>query len=94
MFTKVCQVRLLLQIVASNFVASTVIRKVNIEYLERVIKKFIRNFFTHTIVLTATVELMIAILLLLSNVEHTCYWKNKETFGIIEKSNTYINVAT
>ena len=43
------------------------------EYLERVIKKFIRNFFTHTIVLTATVELMIEILLLLSNVEHTCY---------------------
>ena len=41
--------------------------KVNIEHLEKVIKKFLRNVFTLTIVSMATVELMIGYL---NNVKH------------------------
>ena len=45
-----------------NFATGSTITKVNIGHLEKVTKKFLRNFFPLTIVLVATVELTIAIL--------------------------------
>ena len=45
-----------------NFATSSTITKVNIEHLDKVTKKFLRNVFTFTIVSMATVELMIGIL--------------------------------
>ena len=45
-----------------NFATGSTITKLSIEHLEKVTKKFLRNVFTLTIVLMATVELMIGIL--------------------------------
>ena len=45
-----------------NFVISLIIIKVNIERLERVIGKFLKNYFTLTNVLITTVALKIGIL--------------------------------
>ena len=53
-----------------NFATGSTITTVNIEHLENVIKKFLRNVFTLTIVSMATVELMIGILWFLNNVKH------------------------
>ena len=46
----------------TNFATGSTITKVNIEHLEKVTKRFLRNVFLLTIVLMATVELMIGIL--------------------------------
>ena len=65
-----------------------IIIKVNIKYLERVIEKFLRKFFTPNIILMATVEFMIGSLLFLSNVKKKKKKKrnsNKQiSFGKIE----------
>ena len=53
-----------------NFATGLIITKVNIEHLEKVIKKFIRNFFTLSIISMATVEFMIGVLWFLDNVKH------------------------
>ena len=46
----------------SNFDIGLIMIKVNIEHLERVIGKFLRNYFTLTIVLMAIAALKIMIL--------------------------------
>ena len=46
----------------SNFVIGLIIIKVNIEHLEKVIEKFLSNYFTLTIVLMAIAGLKIGIL--------------------------------
>ena len=53
-----------------NFVIGLIIIKVNIEHLEKVIGKFLRNYFTLTIVLMAIAAVKIGILSFLSNVKH------------------------
>ena len=67
-----------------------IIIKVNIKYLESVIEKFLRKFFTPNIILMATVEFMIGSLLFLSNVkkkkkktqfkETDFFWQNRVQF--------------
>ena len=56
-----------------------IIIKVNIKYLERVIEKFLRKFFTPNIILMATVEFMIGSLLFLSNVKKNNKKNKKKT---------------
>ena len=46
----------------TKFATGSTITKVNIEHLEKVARKFLRNVFTLAIVSVATVELMIGIL--------------------------------
>ena len=46
----------------SNFVIGLIIIKVNIESLEKVIRKFLRNYFTLTVVLMVIASLRIGIL--------------------------------
>ena len=76
------------------------ITKVNIEHLEKVIKKFLRNVFTLTIVSMATVELMIGYS---NNVKHMNSQKkwNLFPFGntdlkqvLMKRRSTYINIRT
>ena len=65
-----------------------IIIKVNIKYLESVIEKFLRKFFTPNIILMATVEFMIGSLLFLINVkkkktqfkETDFFWQNRVQF--------------
>ena len=49
-----------------------VIPKANIEFPEREIKSFLRNFFTVTIALMVTQVLLIGILLFFNNVRYIC----------------------
>ena len=53
-----------------NFAIGLIIVKVNIERLEKVIGKFLRNYFTLTIVLMAIAALKIGSLQFLSNAKH------------------------
>ena len=53
-----------------NLVIGLIIIKVNIEHLEKVIGKFLRNYFTLTIVLMAIAALKIGILKFLSSAKH------------------------
>ena len=46
----------------TNFATGSTITKVTVQHLEKVTKRFLRNVFMLTIVLMATVELMIGIL--------------------------------
>ena len=64
-----------------------IIIKVNIKYLERVIEKFLRKFFTPNIILMATVEFMIGSLLFSINVKKKKKIRNAKkqiSFGKIE----------
>ena len=54
----------------TNFVIGLIIIKVNTDRLEKVIGKFLRNYFTLTIVLMAIAVLKIGILSFLSNAKH------------------------
>ena len=53
-----------------NFFIGLIIIKVNIEGLERIIEKFLKNYFTVTIILMATAVLKIGIFYFLSNAKH------------------------
>ena len=70
-----------------NFAADWTITTVNIEHLEKVTKKFLRNAFTLTIVSMATLELMIRILWL---------WTMWNTWAVkrkrVKRRSTYINI--
>lgn len=74
-----------------KFCMGLIIIKVNIKYLESVIEKFLRKFFTPNIILMATVEFMIGSLLFLINVkkknkkktqfkETDFFWQNRVQF--------------
>ena len=54
--------------------------KINIERIQRVIRKFLRNYFTLTFVSLATEALQIGILYFLSNEKRMHNWKERETF--------------
>ena len=53
-----------------NFVIGLIIMKLNIERLEKVIGKFLKNYFTLTVALMAIAALKIGILSFLSNANH------------------------
>ena len=61
-----------------------IIIKVNIDSLERVIAKFLKNYFTLTIVLMATAALKIGFLYFVNNVKHMHNWRKEKRFGNID----------